>query len=229
MVRRELSKRSAESYCQERYANLASIHGYDEQRAVVAGCKLADLSHTWQLEGSGMSGTWFSGKTNEDGTPQQVEGRANGCWIGMHDGQAEGSFAWMDGSNVDFVAWAPFQPDRAGWEEDAVSVTFVDSSTSRGGAWNDHAYATQYTICGECRNGRLGPLTVAAALTRPFLRTETSVPEDDRQSQTWREMNLDTTVDSLSGRFKAVPVAHGWSEGRAFCQSNYFVRRNDLC
>ena len=36
--------------------------------------------------------------------------------------QAEGSFAWMDGSNVDFVAWAPFQPDRAGWEEDAVSV-----------------------------------------------------------------------------------------------------------
>ena len=122
VVRRELSKRSAESYCQERYANLASIHGYDEQRAVVAGCKLADLSHTWQLEGSGMSGTWFSGKTNEDGTPQQVEGRANGCWIGMHDGQAEGSFAWMDGSNVDFVAWAPFQPDRAGWEEDAVSV-----------------------------------------------------------------------------------------------------------
>ena len=24
---------------------------------------------------------------------------------------------------------------------------------------------------GECRNGRLGPLTVAATLTRPFLRT----------------------------------------------------------
>ena len=102
-------------------------------------------------------------------------------------------------------------------------------SMKRFDTWlNEYRLETDKRTDSECRNGRLGPLTVAAALTRPFLRPETSVPEDDRQSQTWREMNLDTTVDSLSGRFKAVPVAHGWSEGRAFCQSNYFVRRNAL-
>ena len=47
-------------------------------------------------------------------------------------------------------------------------------SMKRFDTWlNEYRLETDKRTDSECRNGRLGPLTVAATLTRPFLRTET--------------------------------------------------------
>ena len=46
-------------------------------------------------------------------------------------------------------------------------------SMKRFDTWlNEYRLETDKRTDSECRNGRLGPLTVAATLTRPFLRTK---------------------------------------------------------
>ena len=57
---------------------------------------------------------------------------------------------------------------------------FGNSDGTEGGPTKANCAAWMRSHCAadmqsECRNGRLGPLTVAATLTRPFLRTERSM------------------------------------------------------
>ena len=58
---------------------------------------------------------------------------------------------------------------RADEDMHEYQVHLLERATHDMGSWDDK----QKNLAGtsECRNGRLGPLTVAATLTRPFLRT----------------------------------------------------------
>ena len=39
-------------------------------------------------------------------------GCTDGCWIGFEDSAQQGGFLWEDGSSVDFVNWAPAEPNN---------------------------------------------------------------------------------------------------------------------
>jgi len=53
-------------------------------------------------------------------------------WIGANDLEAEGAFAWTDGSPFDFAHWADGEPNNwDGWENCAHLTTWA------GGRWND--------------------------------------------------------------------------------------------
>jgi len=56
---------------------------------------------------------------------------AGNYWIGLNDITNEGNFVWSNGETVNYVNWAPTQPDNAGGLEDVVHV--LDA----GGKWND--------------------------------------------------------------------------------------------
>ena len=86
-----------------------------------------------------------------------------GCWIGFQDVGMEGAFTWLDGSSVDYVDFAPGEPNdshagenagsgQAGREtEDAVEMDFR-RNIGRLGEWNDaqsdEGYE-QFPICGK--------------------------------------------------------------------------------
>ena len=65
--------------------------------------------------------------------------RTDGCWIGFQDTGREGGFVWLDGSTVEFVDFAPGEPngvDANGGGEDAVELDFRPRQGGSGG-WND--------------------------------------------------------------------------------------------
>ncbi len=49
-----------------------------------------------------------------------MAGLGEHVWIGLNDRELEGSFAWTDGSPVDFAPWGPESPKPWGEEEDCV-------------------------------------------------------------------------------------------------------------
>eukprot|EP01052_Picozoa_sp_SAG31_P063044 SAG31_NODE_21996_length_536_cov_0.826087_2_plen_106_part_01 len=76
-------------------------------------------------------------------------GLPHSCWIGFRraertvqdnsQAQSEDRFSWTDGSTVDYVAWAPGEPNDVGDNgEDATEVD-MRSGRSETGYWNDNA------------------------------------------------------------------------------------------
>lgn len=53
-------------------------------------------------------------------------------WIGLDDKAAEGAFAWIDGTPVDYAMWAGGEPNNAGDNEDCGHL-----ASWAGGLWND--------------------------------------------------------------------------------------------
>ena len=66
--------------------------------------------------------------------------RSDGCWIGFEDSASEGGFVWTDGSEVNFVHFAPGEPN-GGTGESAVAIDLRgrmgDLGGLRNGEWND--------------------------------------------------------------------------------------------
>ncbi len=58
-------------------------------------------------------------------------------WIGLGDSASEGTFAWSDGTPLDFTAWNGGEPNNSG-EEDCVHL-----AAWAGGSWNDLSCATE--------------------------------------------------------------------------------------
>ena len=50
-------------------------------------------------------------------------------WLGATDKEVEGTWKWVDGTQMDFKAWAQAQPDNAGGTEHYLQTRF--------GGWND--------------------------------------------------------------------------------------------
>ncbi|XGW31390.1 hypothetical protein V3C99_009952 [Haemonchus contortus] len=112
---------NAENVCKANGGHLASIHSLEENNFVA---------------GMGMSGITY---TND----------ADLTWIGLKQATYPTSkdWTWTDGSPVDFLFWAPTQPDDAGGSEHCVEV-FSDHTgkdPSKDGnyqRWNDMPCAT---------------------------------------------------------------------------------------
>ena len=129
------------TYCNTHFAGIASIHGPGEQGHAQAACtKYADGSQT----------------------PDATTGALApyGCWIGLQDEQQEGGFVWDDASPVDYVNWAPGEPNQGGATslENAVEMDFRDS-IGRSGAWNDASSAPDYGMFPLCQTQ---PMTAPA-------------------------------------------------------------------
>ena len=79
-----------------------------------------------------------------------------GCWIGFEDSAAEGGFVWTDGSSVDFVNFAPGEPN-GGTRESAVTLDMrgdqgiiTSSGQARHGMWNDDQRTDTYLLHPIC-------------------------------------------------------------------------------
>ena len=106
-------------YCEANHQSLASIHTWDEQQQAASACQAYSDATETATTGSGNA--------------------QYGCWIGFQDLGAEGGFVWIDGSSVEFVDFAPGEPngvDDANGGEDAVELDFRER-LSRYGEWND--------------------------------------------------------------------------------------------
>ena len=102
------------------FADLASIHSPAQQTTAKDVCALL---------------------TRED----MNSGLPHSCWIGMRRAErnvAEGAkerFSWSDGSMVDYVAWAQYEPNDVG--DNGEDATEIDMRAGRSdtGYWNDNA------------------------------------------------------------------------------------------
>merc|ERR1711871_980019 len=123
---------SARLLCKRRFgphADLASIHDQNQQRIAVETCQALTV-----------------GETLESGIPHS-------CWIGLNDVattlldglEGESMFTWVDKSAVDFITFAPGEPNNVG--DNGEDVTEVDVRQGRTGAWNDN------NNLGEAGNG----------------------------------------------------------------------------
>ena len=124
----EMSITEAINWCEQNYMSLASIHSYEEQQQASSAC-MAYADAEAQLQSDGGNHLY-------------------GCWIGFQDVGMEGAFSWLDGSSVDYVDFAPGEPNdshagenagsgQAGREtEDAVEMDFR-RNIGRLGEWND--------------------------------------------------------------------------------------------
>ena len=88
-----------------------------------------------------------------DATEEATSGAGNslyGCWIGFQDIGGEGGFVWYDGSSVEYVDFAPGEPNDVGeGGEDAVEMDFRQRLT-RFGEWNDASAAEDYHMFPLC-------------------------------------------------------------------------------
>ena len=122
----------------------------------------------------------------------------HGCWIGLNDNYQEHRLSWTDGSQVNYQAWAPGEPnDPNGVHEDFVEMDFrligrctgsqyaanqqngCETTEFRNGEWNDNQAG------GDGGNNPEFPLCQSASFANP-LETEyigcyTDSPERDMQ------------------------------------------------
>ena len=128
---------SSRLLCKRRFgphSDLASIHSAAQQSAAVSTCQ--------QLT---------NGETLEAGVPHS-------CWIGLNDvattlldgSEGEAMFSWTDKSAVDFITFAPGEPNNVG--DNGEDATEIDLRLGRHtganpGAWNDN------NVLGEAGNG----------------------------------------------------------------------------
>ena len=128
---------SSRLLCKRRFgphADLASIHNAAQQSVAVSTCQ--------QLT---------NGETLEAGVPHS-------CWIGLNDvattlldgSEGEAMFSWTDKSTVDFITFAPGEPNNVG--DNGEDATEIDLRLGRhtganSGAWNDN------NVLGEAGNG----------------------------------------------------------------------------
>ncbi len=64
-------------------------------------------------------------------------------WIGLSDRELEAEWAWVDGSTVDYLAWAPGEPDDIDSDEDCVSTVSPGAwAVQRCGLPNGYVCAT---------------------------------------------------------------------------------------
>jgi cysteine-rich repeat protein len=66
-----------------------------------------------------------------------VQNTAENPWIGLTDALVEGSFGWITGEPLTFVAWEPGQPDGADPEDCVNLFSTADSPSGIPGRWND--------------------------------------------------------------------------------------------
>ena len=132
-----MSVRDAIAYCEDHHTSLASIHSWEEQQMAASVClAYADATET--------QSTSYSNSGNGDN-------KKYGCWIGFQDTGREGGFVWLDGSSVEYVDWAPGEPNDVPHEdsfegaEDAVEMDFR-SRLTRFGEWNDATNAQEYEM-----------------------------------------------------------------------------------
>lgn len=59
-------------------------------------------------------------------------------WIGLGDAEVEGTFAWVDGTPLDYAAWSQGEPNDYGGGEDCAELV-----PWSGGLWNDLACARE--------------------------------------------------------------------------------------
>lgn len=95
-----ISWTEAKTYCETTYpgGGLASVHSFNEQRQAASACAHSNIGEGW---GSAS------------------DARALGCWIGLNDAGAAGknNFQWTDRSPVDFLAFAPAEPNECAGSE----------------------------------------------------------------------------------------------------------------
>lgn len=110
-VTTEMAWSDAQFYCSgELGGHLAAYHSADDQAAIYAGV----------------------------GAPGPCSDAT--MWNGLNDKLAENAWVWTDGSDVDFTAWNPGEPNNAGPGEDCAEN---DATT-----WNDlDCSTTQCFIC----------------------------------------------------------------------------------
>ncbi|XP_072042584.1 C-type mannose receptor 2-like [Amphiura filiformis] len=66
--------------------------------------------------------------------------------IGLHDTENEGRFQWVDGTPIDFTAWAPGEPNNV--KNGNIDEDCAGLSPFRGGIWNDYPCTRLYSyIC----------------------------------------------------------------------------------
>lgn len=70
-------------------------------------------------------------------------------WTGLNDRDREGTFAWMDGSDLTYTRWQAGAPSASGAGEDCVML-------GQDGAWSDEACAEEVGYV--CESGSLGTL-----------------------------------------------------------------------
>jgi len=106
-----MSQPDAVAHCNTHYAGIASIHTRSEQNHARTACS------------------------------QYADDSITGCWIGFNDMETQGGFVWQDGSAVDYVDWAPGEPNGGGAAgalngmEDHVMLRMVAGVAN--GEWND--------------------------------------------------------------------------------------------
>ena len=138
------------AYCRQNYAALASIHTWEEQQQANAAC--------------GAMVADSSGRT----VSEQASNGGYGCWIGFEDSAQQGGFLWEDGSSVDFVNWAPAEPNNVvgyrsgGRTGTAVAIDLrghqgimcdpgvMHTGCFRNGEWNDDSRADDYYLYPIC-------------------------------------------------------------------------------
>lgn len=126
----------ARQACRQQFpgGDLASIHNAEQQAQAADICRAQVEQH---LPDGGLS-TEFS----------------QGCWIGLNDQAQERRVVWSDGSPVDYVAWAPGEPNALDannndrYNEDFVEMDFRGGNYGNG-LWND-ASTGNYGNTGGC-------------------------------------------------------------------------------
>ncbi len=171
------------AYCNTHFAGLASIHDPGEQSNARAACrKWIDRDPAPSCEGT---------RTSDSSECADIEAFATshaeadcpaadgcvfsaaipyGCWIGFQDEATEGGFAWVDGTPVDYVAWAPGEPNggssaHAGGEN-AVEMDFRIGIT-RNGKWNDASSAPEYGMFPLCQTAPAPPPSLGVGMAPP--------------------------------------------------------------
>ncbi|KAJ7324378.1 hypothetical protein JRQ81_017398 [Phrynocephalus forsythii] len=79
----------------------------------------------------------------ENAAVQQIVSRHNkAAYLGMNDIQTEGTFMYINGSEVRYTNWANEEPNNAGGKEDCIEI-YLD------GKWNDRSCTERRLIVCE--------------------------------------------------------------------------------